>query len=86
MNGEQLLSALVAIDSVNPDLVAGGAGEAEIAALVADWLRDGAIATPGLTRAPFAVDPGGAIVTATSRAAQRITGAAPDSAARELCA
>jgi acetylornithine deacetylase len=32
-----LLSALVAIDSVNPDLVPGGAGEAEIAAFVATW-------------------------------------------------
>jgi acetylornithine deacetylase len=32
-----LLSALVAIDSVNPDLVPGGAGEAEIAAFVANW-------------------------------------------------
>ena len=31
---------LVAIDSTNPDLVAGGAGEAEIAAFVADWLAE----------------------------------------------
>jgi acetylornithine deacetylase len=35
-----LLSKLVAIDSVNPDLVPGGAGEARIAAFVADWCRD----------------------------------------------
>src|SRR3954449_2442230 len=35
---EELVGALVAIDSVNPDLVPGGAGEAEIAAYVADWL------------------------------------------------
>lgn len=34
-----LLQALVSIDSVNPDLVPGGAGEAEIATYVADWLR-----------------------------------------------
>src|SRR5690242_11093186 len=34
----ELASALVAIDSVNPDLVPGGAGEAEIAAFVAGWL------------------------------------------------
>lgn len=34
-----LTASLVAIDSVNPDLVAGGAGEAEIARFVADWLR-----------------------------------------------
>jgi acetylornithine deacetylase len=38
-----LLSRLVAIDSVNPALVPGGAGEAEIAAFVADWAR-----APGL--------------------------------------
>ncbi|MBA2513822.1 MAG: M20/M25/M40 family metallo-hydrolase [Solirubrobacterales bacterium] len=35
-----LLSRLVAIDSVNPSLVAGGAGETEIAAFVADWARE----------------------------------------------
>ena len=34
-----LVSQLVAIDSVNPSLVAGGAGEAEAAAFVADWGR-----------------------------------------------
>src|SRR3954451_21164642 len=32
-----LLSRLVAIDSVNPALVPGGAGEGEIAAFVRDW-------------------------------------------------
>ena len=48
-----LLSALVAIDSVNPSLVPGGAGEAEIARFVADWARDAGLevelleATPG---------------------------------------
>jgi acetylornithine deacetylase len=35
-----LLGQLVAIDSVNPALVPGGAGEAEIAAFVAAWLTD----------------------------------------------
>jgi acetylornithine deacetylase len=35
----ELTAALVRIDSVNPDLVPGGAGEAEIAAFVAGWLR-----------------------------------------------
>jgi acetylornithine deacetylase len=35
-----LLAELVAIDSVNPALVPGGAGEARIAAYVADWLTD----------------------------------------------
>jgi acetylornithine deacetylase len=35
----ELLSRLVAIDSVNPSLVPGGAGEGEIAAFVAGWLE-----------------------------------------------
>jgi acetylornithine deacetylase len=35
-----LLAELVAIDSVNPALVPGGAGETEIAAFVAAWLSD----------------------------------------------
>src|ERR687889_502407 len=39
MTTKELVAALVAIDSVNPDLVPGGAGEAAIAAFVADWLR-----------------------------------------------
>ena len=33
----ELVSALVAIDSVNPSLVPGGAGEGEIAAFVSGW-------------------------------------------------
>jgi acetylornithine deacetylase len=36
----ELLSHLVGIDSVNPSLVAGGAGEGEIAAFVAGWARE----------------------------------------------
>ena len=36
----ELVSALVAIESVNPDLVPGGAGEAEVASYVAAWMRD----------------------------------------------
>jgi acetylornithine deacetylase len=36
---EQLVSDLVAIDSVNPSLVAGGAGEGRIAAFVVEWAR-----------------------------------------------
>jgi acetylornithine deacetylase len=36
----ELVSRLVAIDSVNPSLVQGGAGEGEIAAFVAGWARD----------------------------------------------
>ncbi|GAC1360192.1 MAG: ArgE/DapE family deacylase [Herpetosiphon sp.] len=35
----ELLKRLVAIDSVNPDLVPGGAGEAAIARFVAGWLE-----------------------------------------------
>jgi acetylornithine deacetylase len=58
----QLLSELVAIDSVNPSLVPGGAGEAEIAAFIAGWADRAGLeaelleATPGrpslLVRAP----------------------------------
>jgi acetylornithine deacetylase len=36
---ERLLSDLVAINSINPDLVPGSPGEAEIAHYIADWLR-----------------------------------------------
>jgi acetylornithine deacetylase len=58
----ELLAQLVAIDSVNPSLVPGGAGEAEIAAFIAGWARDAGLeaerfeATPGrpsvVVRAP----------------------------------
>ena len=34
-----LTAELVAIDSTNPDLVPGGAGEAQIARFVASWLE-----------------------------------------------
>ena len=34
-----LTAELVAIDSTNPDLIPGGAGEAEIARFVAGWLE-----------------------------------------------
>jgi acetylornithine deacetylase len=37
---ETLVSQLVAIDSINPDLVPGGAGEAAIARFVANWLKE----------------------------------------------
>jgi acetylornithine deacetylase len=36
----ELAAQLVAIDSVNPDLVPGAAGEREVAAFVAQWSRD----------------------------------------------
>ncbi len=38
-----LLGELVAIDSINPDLVPGGAGEGEIARFVAGWLEQAGI-------------------------------------------
>jgi acetylornithine deacetylase len=40
VTAEELLAALVSIDSVNPDLVPGGAGEGEIGAFVAAWMHD----------------------------------------------
>jgi acetylornithine deacetylase len=43
-----LLASLVAIDSVNPSLVPGGAGEAEIAAFIENWSRDAGLATERL--------------------------------------
>lgn len=39
-NLEKLLSDLVAINSINPELVPGVAGEAEIAAFIAGWLEN----------------------------------------------
>jgi acetylornithine deacetylase len=48
-----LLSELIAIDSVNPSLVPGGAGEGEIVAWIAAWAREAGLevevleATPG---------------------------------------
>ncbi len=40
MDSAELTAALVGIDSVNPDLVPGGAGEGEIARFVAGWLEE----------------------------------------------
>ena len=39
MNPRDLLAELIAIDSVNPDLVPGGNGEAQIADFCTDWFR-----------------------------------------------
>lgn len=36
---ERLLSDLVSINSINPDLVPGSPGEAEVASYIADWLK-----------------------------------------------
>jgi acetylornithine deacetylase len=48
----ELLSRLVAIDSVNPSLVPGGAGEAEIAAFIARWARDAGLEAQVLEQTP----------------------------------
>jgi acetylornithine deacetylase len=40
MSSAELVAAMVTIDSVNPDLVPGGAGEAEMASFVAGWLGE----------------------------------------------
>ena len=48
----ELLKALVAIDSVNPSLVAGGAGERGIASFVAGWARDSGLEAEVLERTP----------------------------------
>jgi acetylornithine deacetylase len=47
-----LLSDLVAIDSVNPSLVEGGAGETEIARFVADWAAANALEAETLEETP----------------------------------
>lgn len=47
-----LLSSLVAIDSVNPSLVEGGAGEAAIAAFISGWARDAGLEVEVLEEAP----------------------------------
>ncbi|HEV3000824.1 MAG TPA: ArgE/DapE family deacylase [Solirubrobacteraceae bacterium] len=54
MHGDltSLLCDLVAIDSVNPALVAGGAGEARIAAYVARWARDAGLEAEVLEETP----------------------------------
>ena len=39
-NAAELLKELVSINSVNPDLVTGAAGEVEIAAFCAQWLSE----------------------------------------------
>lgn len=47
-----LLAELVAIDSVNPSLVPGGAGEREIAAHVCDWARTAGLEAETLAATP----------------------------------
>jgi acetylornithine deacetylase len=48
----ELTSRLVAIDSVNPSLVPGGAGEGEIAAFVAQWARAAGLEADVVEAAP----------------------------------
>src|SRR3712207_6478749 len=50
MTVADLTAELVAIDSVNPALVRGGAGEAAIAAFVARWAKDSGLEAQGLER------------------------------------
>ena len=47
-----LVARLVAIDSVNPSLVPGGAGEGEVAAFVADWARGEGLGVEVLEETP----------------------------------
>jgi acetylornithine deacetylase/succinyl-diaminopimelate desuccinylase family protein len=47
-----LVSSLVAIDSVNPSLVPGGAGEARIADFIEQWARDGGLQADRLEDTP----------------------------------
>ena len=47
-----LLSCLVAVDSVNPSLVPGGAGEAEVARVVAEWSRAAGLSVEVLEATP----------------------------------
>ena len=60
----ELLARLIEIDSVNPALVPGGAGEAEIAAFTAAWLSD-----RGLAARVDEVAPGRANAVAVARGA-----------------
>ena len=49
---ERLVSGLVAIDSVNPTLVPGGAGEAEVMSFAAAWLADAGLDVDVVDAAP----------------------------------
>lgn len=48
----QLLSDLVAIDSTNPDLVPGGAGEGEMARFIAGWMERAGLEVEQVEAAP----------------------------------
>lgn len=49
---QKLICSLVEIESVNPDLVAGGSGEGPIASFVAAWLRDAGLEVSLVEAAP----------------------------------
>ncbi len=49
---ERLVAALVAIDSVNPTLVPGGAGEAEVMSFAAAWMADAGLEVDVVEAAP----------------------------------
>jgi acetylornithine deacetylase len=49
---ERLVAALVAIDSVNPTLVPGGAGEAEVVRFAAEWMEAGGLEVEVVEAAP----------------------------------
>jgi acetylornithine deacetylase len=49
---ERLVAGLVAIDSVNPALVPGGAGEAEVMSFAAAWLADAGLEVDVVQAAP----------------------------------
>jgi acetylornithine deacetylase len=65
----QLLSDLVAIDSTNPDLVSGGAGEGEIARFVARWMRNQGLEVETVEASPGRSDVVGIARGRRSRAA-----------------
>jgi len=58
----ELVAQLVAIDSVNPELIAGARGEAELASFVAEWCRNAGLETelagPNDRPSVIAVKPG----------------------------
>ncbi|HYX85018.1 MAG TPA: M20/M25/M40 family metallo-hydrolase [Gaiellales bacterium] len=62
MTAAELVASLVEIESINPSLVPGGSGEAEIAAFVGGWLADA-----GLEVRADEVAPGRPNVVATAR-------------------
>ena len=66
----ELLAALIRIDSTNPSLVPGGAGETQLAHFVADWLRARGVAAELDEAGPSEGRPGRpSVVARVSRAA-----------------